>query len=144
MSMDLDSMDLGPDWLTVTAAGYSHVERLRRQSDRFIHGMGKSMPWRWLGYVGRQFHSPEGKGGSAYGERNGGEYAVFQAWGSLASLCGTAIVCGECFWMPGDSMLSGWPARPSELPPPALPAEKTNRSGWEPGTSGRASRTAAS
>lgn len=106
MNTDIDSLDMGPDWLTVTAQGYSHVERLRRQSDRYVHGLGAPRPWRWLGYVGRRYHDSGGKGGTAYGEKDGGELAVFQAWGALASLCGTGIVCGERFWMPGDSALS--------------------------------------
>src|ERR1035441_5249268 len=44
----------------------------------------------------------------------------------------------------GDRIVSGLPAVPSDWPPPVLPAEKTIRSGWEPGTLGNASRTAAS
>ena len=106
MNSDIDSLDTGPDWLTVTAQGFNHVERLRRQADRYVHGLGKSNPWRFLGYVGRRYHDAEGKGGAAYGEKDAGNQAVFQSWGSLASICGTAIVCGERFWMPGDPVLS--------------------------------------
>jgi hypothetical protein len=105
VNCDIDSLDTGPDWLTVTAQGFNHVERLRRQADRYIHGLGASHPWRWLGYVGRRYHDAGGKGGTAYGEKGGGELAVFQAWGALASLCGTGIITGERFWMPGDSVL---------------------------------------
>ena len=46
--------------------------------------------------------------------------------------------------VPGVLMVSAFPALPSELPPPLLPAEKTSNSGWEPRTVGNASRTAAS
>ncbi len=105
MNTDIDSLDTGPDWLTVTAEGYRHVERLRRQSDRYVHGLGQSTPWRWLGYIGRKYHDAAGRGGAAYGEREGGAMAVFQSWGALANMAGTGIVTGERFWMPGDSSI---------------------------------------
>lgn len=106
MNSDVDALDTGPDWLTVTAVGASHVERLMRQATRYVYGFGATHQWRWLGYVGRRYHDSEGAGGCAYGEKGAGEMGVFQAWGEFANRCGRGIVCGERYWLPGDSMTS--------------------------------------
>lgn len=106
MTQDIDSLDTGPDWLTVTACGIQHVERLRRQSIRYTDGIFPFRPWRFLGYVGHRVHDPNGRGGAAYGERGGGDEAIMQAWGPLAGIVGTALVCGERMWAPGDSVLT--------------------------------------
>jgi hypothetical protein len=105
MRTDLDGLDTGPDWITVTATGQRHVQRLRRQAARYVEGVAPPKPWRFLGYVGSRIHDPTGAGGAAYGERAAGEEGIMQAWGAMASLVGTALVCGERMWTPGDSVL---------------------------------------
>ena len=105
MTTPVDSLDTGPDWITITATGARHVERLRRQAVVWLDGIAPPRAWRFLGYCGRRVHDPEGCGGVAYGERGGGDDAILQAWGAMASIVGTALVCGQRMWVPGDGVL---------------------------------------
>jgi len=58
--------------------------------------------------------------------------------------CSTAPTVMTFLAVAGAWMRPGRPPLPLSLPPPLLPAENTNSSGCAPGSSGRASRVAAS
>ena len=72
----------------------------------------------------------------------GGEH--FHTWLVMVRGCSMAPTVMTFLAVPGDCTVSALPEAPLSSPPPELPAEKTKRSGCEPGTLGNASRTAAS
>lgn len=88
MDNSIDSLDLGPDWITVTTDHYGKTMALRAFSEGHLHATCVPKPWRFLNYIGRTMHDPSGRGGMAYGERHGGEQGILQAWGELSNRVG--------------------------------------------------------
>ena len=68
----------------------------------------------------------------------------FHTWLVMLRGCSMAPTVITFLAVAGDWMESGSPPEPSSAPLPALPAPNTKSTGWEPVTSGSASRTAAS
>lgn len=95
MNTEVDSLDLGPDWLTVTTDTTHKTAFLRVAAEAYTADHKQTRPWRFLGYVGRTWHDPAGKGGIAYGERNGGTLGILQTWGEWSNVVGHQLCNGQ-------------------------------------------------
>jgi hypothetical protein len=81
-------LDASTDWLTLTTRTYRDTELLRKLAAVYI-GQGRTThPWRFLGYLGRRIHYPDGRGGLAFAERDQGTLGVLQVWGAMTDVVG--------------------------------------------------------
>lgn len=91
MRTDIDSLDCGPDWLTVTTENAASSRYLRGVSEKYMGLNHERRPWHFLAYVGRTWHDPAGTGGVAFGERLAGDSAIMQVWGELSNTIGQVL-----------------------------------------------------